>query len=322
MLIDCGYEGSLSEARDFARKMEQSGLFHGLWLNDTSNDPFLLSQAAISATSRILVGTNIAVAFARSPFALAQTAYNLAHLSEGRFCLGLGTQVKAHIEKRFSASWPDKPIRALKEYVALLRHLFDCFEKRARPSFRGDYSRCTLGSPVFTPDHHQYLAPKIGFSAVGPVATRAAGQVADCVFLHPFTHLKYLHEVTLPALEQGKQKRAPERGKLEVVGSCFILASDSANYAEARSLALGRLAFYASTPNYKAVLTTLGLEELHRELHALSKRGEWQTMASILPPEFVSACLLEEEAARLPDALQERFGALYDRVVVDGRLLL
>jgi probable F420-dependent oxidoreductase len=322
MKIDAGFEGSLEGAARWASRVEQSGLFGGLWVSDTTNDPFQLSALLSLNTDSVTVGTNIAVAFARSPYCLAQTAYNLAQISKGRFFLGLGTQIRAHIQKRFSMSWPDKPVAALVEYVALLRHLFDCFESRERPEFRGEYFSCSLNSPVFTPDRHEFGAPRVGFSAVGPKSTEAAGRFADAVFLHPFTHLKYLRDVSIPALQAGKRERDPSLGELEIVGSCFCVATDASDVKERRQSVFGRLAFYASTPNYSKVLTSLGMPELHAELHQLSKRGEWTKMAQALPTELIEACVVMAPKSGLREALENRFAGVYDRVVIDPASLL
>lgn len=322
MLIDSGFEGSLSDCSESAEQAERNERFSGFWVNDTNNDPFLLATLAAQSSRTITIGTNIAVAFARSPYALAQTAYNLAQLSEGRFVLGLGSQVKAHIEKRFSMVWPDKPVQALKEYVGLLRHLFGCFGDGRRPDFKGKYFRCTLNSPVFAPDSHNFAPPKVGFSAVGPVATRAAGEVAEAVFLHPFTHLEYLKSVTLPALEEGKASRDRALGSLAVLGSCFCLNTDHPDYEAKRGEIVGRLAFYASTPNYREVVAALGYGDLHSRLHALSREGKWREMGRLMPADFVKACLVEGDTEAILGTLRQRFTGLYDRVVIDPCALL
>ena len=318
MKIDAGFEGQFSDIPDLAQRLEKNEAFHGVWVSDTTNDPFLLSCEFARQTERLTVGTNIAVAFARSPYSLAQTAYNLSQLSQGRFILGLGTQVRAHIRKRFSMEWPDKPVKALKEYIRLLRHLFASFQTRERPKFEGEYFQCTLNSPVFTPDHHEYPHPPIGMAAVGPSLTRAAGELAEVLFLHPFTHLKYIEKVSLPALAEGKKKRSNDLKKLSVVGSTFCLATDSDDYPMKRQEVLGRLAFYASTPNYRKVVESLGMEEdLHTQLHQLSRQGMWKEMAMALPPEFIDACVVQGPKEQLLDLISQRFSHCYDRVVVD-----
>ncbi len=321
MLIDAGFEGRLTDCAASAHRSDASQHFSGFWVNDTNNDHFLLATLAVTSTQTVTVGTNIAVAFARSPYILAQTAYNLAQLSEGRFVLGLGSQVKAHVEKRFSMEWPAKPVRALKEYVALLRHLFACFKEGRRPNFKGDYFRCTLNSPVFAPETNNLPAPKVGFSAVGPLATRAAGEVAEAVFLHPFTHLEYLNSVTMPALMEGKNFRDSSLGSLTVVGSCFCLNTDRPDYEERKREAVGSLAFYASTPNYREVVAALGHGELHAELHTLSREGRWQEMGRLMPADLIDACLVEGSTSTILDTLHRRFSGLYDRVVIDPGML-
>lgn len=322
MKIDAGYEGDLAKISTWGQRVEASGRFHGMWVSDTTNDPFVLATLLASSTEKLQIGTSIAVAFSRSPYVMAQTAYNLSQLSQGRFHLGLGTQVKAHIQKRFSMPWPDKPVTALKEYVSLLRHLFDCFEQRTRPQYRGDFFSCTLNSPVFTPDHHDYGSPPVGFSAVGRKASVAAGEIADSVFLHPFTHLKYLKEVSLPALSRGSEERPSRLKPLIKIGATFLLATDAPDFRFRQKQVLGRLAFYASTPNYKAVVDSAGPPGLHEELHRLSRQGEWEKMALALPPDFVKQCVVIAPKAQLEDALRERFDTIYDRVVVDATVLL
>lgn len=321
MLIDTGYEGPLNGVGAHAQNCERSEEISGLWLTDTTNDPFLLCQLALAATEKIQVGTNIAVAFARSPYIVAQTAWNLAALSQGRFCLGLGPQVRAHITKRFSAQWPTKPAQAMGEYLDLLRHLFARFRDRQRPSFKGEHFRCTLNSPVFTPDPHDLPDPKIGISAVGPLMTKLAGAKADTIFLHPFTHLEYLNGVTLPNLKTGAADRSEELEPLELVGSSFLIATDLPNRKQATQKVIERLAFYASTPNYKGVLETLGLGGVHEKLHQLSRQGKWQEMGAGLPPELIEACVIQGPRAELKGLLNERFGKIYDRIVVDGSQL-
>ena len=287
-----------------------------------NDDPFLLSQIAVAATQHLDIGTNIAVAFARSPFCVAQTCSNLTALSGGRFTLGLGTQVRAHITKRFDATWPGRPVEALCEYVQLLRHLFEKFEKGERPHFKGEHFSCTLTSPVFTPDRHSFGPPRVGFSAVGPRMTEAAGRIANSVFLHPFVHRKYLEEVTIPALKLGEKQREDGLGKLELVGSCFTLATDAPNHQERLAATLQRLAFYASTPNYRKVLDSLNLSDLHQELHQLSRRGEWEKMSRILPQEMIDACVVIAPRAQLMDAVRDRWGDVYHRVAIEPSQLL
>jgi probable F420-dependent oxidoreductase len=318
MLIDAGFEGALAEVAHAAQKVEATGIFSGFWVSDTANDPFLLSAQALMATNSLMVGTNVAVAFARSPFVVAQTAWNLAGISRKRFMLGLGPQVKPHIEKRFSMPWPESPAGAMGEFLEVVRHLFDCFEQLKTPSFRGRHYRCTLGSPVFTPDHHEFGGPPVGISAVGQAMARLAGRSADLVFLHPFTHLDYLRHVSLPALEEGKARRASDLGPLQVAGSAFTVPTDLPNVAAYDTKVRERVAFYASTPNYFGVLECLGLEKLHQDLHALSRQGKWREMGAALPKSLLEACVVRAPLADLPHAVRERFQGIYDRVLIDA----
>lgn len=318
MLIDAGFEGTMAGVAHAARKIEETGVFEGFWVSDTANDPFLLSTLALAATSSLRVGTNVAVAFARSPFVVAQTAWNLTGHFQQRFMLGLGPQVKPHIEKRFSMTWPDSPAGAMGEFLDALRHLFGCFETRTAPAFRGKHYRCTLGNEFFSPDAHDCGGPMVGISAVGQAMTRLAGRSADMVFLHPFTHLDYLRHVSLPALEEGKSRRPVELGPLQVAGSAFTVPLDLPNVAEYETKVRDRIAFYASTPNYFGVLECLGLDKLHKELHGLSRQGKWEEMGAALPRSLLEACVVRAPLAELPQAVAERFQGIYDRVQIDA----
>lgn len=318
MLIDAGYEGALGEISPTAKALDADSRFTGMWVSDTSNDPFLLSSLALQASGRLEVGTNIAVAFARSPFTVAQTAWNLQGLSQGRFLLGLGTQVKPHIERRFSMSWPDKPARAMEEYLHLLRHLFTVFAERGAPSFQGEYYRCTLGTPVFTPETHEFGPPPIGISAVGPQMTQVAARAADLIFLHPFTHLEYLREVTLPAIAEGSRQRADGLSELVLVGSVFTVPTDHPQRGLYEHKVRERIAFYASTPNYRGVLEILGLCELHSQLHTLSRKGQWAQMGAALPEDLIERCVVRAPLDELPAAVKARFGGIYHRALLDA----
>ena len=318
MLIDAGYEGDLLGAARAATAIDQRKLFSGFWVSDTTNDPFLLSSQALNASGRIEVGTNIAVAFARSPFAVAQTAWNLQGLSGGRFLLGLGPQVKPHIEKRFSMTWPDKPAKAMEEYLQLLRHLFATFGRGGVPNFRGESYRCTLGSPVFTPDRHEFGPPAIGISAVGRLMTRVAGRAADMIFLHPFTHLEYLKKVSLVAIAEGVKERPADLAPLKLVGSVFTVPTDHPKVELFERKVRERVAFYASTPNYQEVLDVLGMGALHSELHSLSRQGRWAEMGAALPEDLLERCVVRARRDDLPAAVRERFEGVYDRALIDA----
>lgn len=318
MQIDAGYEGQLTSLTAAVKSLDAQERFSGFWVSDTNNDPFLLSSLGLQGSSRLQVGTNIAVAFARSPFVVAQTAWNLQGLSAGRFLLGLGPQVKPHIEKRFSMTWPSKPAQAMEEYLNLLRHLFSAFEAGRSPDFRGEQYRCTLGSPIFTPDRHEYGAPPIGISAVGPLMTKVAGRAADLIFLHPFTHLGYLRGVTLPAIAEGVKQRPESLSPLTLVGSTFTVPTDHPQTALYERKVRERVAFYASTPNYHDVLENLGMGDLHKTLHAYSREGRWKEMGTALPDELLQACVVRAPLADIPAAVRERFSGIYDRVLIDA----
>lgn len=318
MMIDAGYEGDLFKVASTSKAIDGRDLFSGFWVSDTTNDPFLLSSQALNASRRLQVGTNIAVAFARSPFVVAQTAWNLQGLSGGRFLLGLGPQVKPHIEKRFSMTWPEKPAKAMEEYLQLLRHLFATFAQGGVPNFRAETYRCTLGSPVFTPDRHEFGPPPVGISAVGRLMTKVAGRTADMIFLHPFTHLEYLKKVSLVAIAEGAKERPAELAPLKLVGSVFTVPTDHPKAELLERKVRDRVAFYASTPNYQEVLEVLGMGALHSDLHALSRQGRWAEMGAAVPEALLEQCVVRAKRDSLPAAVRQRFEGIYDRALIDA----
>lgn len=322
MQIDAGWEGRLDRLPSWAKACEESGIFEGLWLAETDTDPLLASQLALANTDALKVGTNIAVAFARSPFQLAQTAYNLNGLYQGRFRLGLGTQVKAHIERRFSGVWPESPARAMEEYLQLQRHLFASFESEAKPEFSGEYYSCTLSSPVFSPAPHDSGGPVLGLAAVGPGMVRVAARSADMLMLHPFTHHRYIQRVTQPALAQALPQRAPGLPKLELIGSAFVVATDGPEVEKSWSEVTRRIAFYASTPNYARVLEELGYPDLPARLSQLARQGAWSELARTLPRAVLAECVVSGPRCELPTLLRQRYSERYHRVIVDPRQLL
>lgn len=313
MLVDGGLPPDLAGAADGARRAEEEG-YAAVWGSETSHDPFLPLALAAEHTTRLELGTGIAVAFARNPMTVASTAWDLNAYSRGRFLLGLGSQIKPHIEKRFSMPW-SHPAPRMREFVSAMRAIWACWQDGTPLQFRGEYYRHTLMTPFFSPPPNQYGAPRVFLAAVGPAMTRVAGEVADGLLVHGFTTARYLREVTLPAVESGLAASGRSRAGFQLSYPIFVVTGDTdEQLAEAASGTRKQLAFYASTPAYRAVLDLHGWGELQPTLNALSKQGRWDDMAALIPPEVLDAFAVVGEPDEVPALITERVGELVDRV--------
>ncbi len=314
MLLDA----SLTSAEDpaaAARELEGRG-YAGVWASEVAQDPFLLLHAAALATSRVSVGTGIAVAFARSPMTLAYTAYDLQRYSRGRFVLGLGTQIQAHVERRFSMPW-SAPAARMREYIAALRAIWASWTDGEPLRFRGEHYRHTLMTPMFTPARHDFGPPPVHLAAVGPLMTRLAGEAADGLLAHSFTTARYLRERTLPALQEGLDAAGRPRSAVQVVLPGFVVGGrDDAERAAAAAAVRGQIAFYGSTPAYRPVLELHGWADLGEQLHALStsrREDRWQAMAELVDDEVLGTFAVVADPEEAGPALLDRFDGLVDR---------
>ena len=312
MRIDAVYSGPLKGVLDAARSAKAAG-YNGMWVTETAHDPFLQLMRAAEVEG-LDIGTAIAVALSRSPMTMAQTAWDLQRYSDGRLWLGLGSQVKAHITRRFSMPW-DKPVEQMREFMGALRAIWNTFQTNAPLQFDGQYYKLSLMSPFFNPGPIDHPQIPIGLSAVGPAMTRLAGEVADFVVLHPFTTLNYLESVTKPSLDEGLRKAGRARESLTVVGSLFVITGDDRQQASMEAQARKSIAFYGSTPAYSGVLELLGQGELHKELHRLSKVGQWGEMSKLITDDLLEKFALRAPQESLAQAIAARFGDHYQRVI-------
>jgi len=313
MLVDGGIGSNLAVAADGARLQEELG-FDGLWAAETNHDPFLALTLAAEHTSRIQLGTGIAVAFARSPMTLAQTAYNLNAFAEGRLLLGLGSQIKAHITRRFSMPW-SHPAARMREFVQAMQAIWAAWEDGTKLDFRGDFYEHTLMTPFFDPGSNPYGAPRVLLAAVGELMTKVVGEVCDGMLCHGFTTEAYLREVTVPALSEGLDASSRTRADLELSLPAFVVTGDTPEaMAAAATSVRGQIAFYGSTPAYRGVLDHHGWGELQTDLNALSKQGRWVEMGELIDDEMLATFAVVGEPDTIGDQLLARFGDVVDRI--------
>jgi probable F420-dependent oxidoreductase len=311
--VDSGVmAASLSDIAKRAQALEEIG-YDGLLTAETSHDPFFPALIAAEHTERIELGTGIAVAFARNPMNLASIGYDLQLFSEGRFILGLGSQIKAHIEKRFSMPW-SHPAARMREFILAMRAIWDCWNNGEKLDFRGDFYRHTLMTPFFNPGPSPYGAPKVFLAAVGAKMTEAAGEVADGIIIHGFTTERYVREVTMPAIDRGLAKAGRSRSSFEVSGPLFVVTgTDEASMEDAARGTRQQIAFYGSTPAYRGVLELHGWGDLQTELNALSKQGEWVKMGELIDDEMLRTFAVVAEPEDVGAELRRRYGGIVDR---------
>lgn len=310
-----------AENNDWAELAEQSQRaetrgFDGFAIPEITGDPLLNAAMCARATERIHVRTAIAVAFPRSPMVIAEQAWAIQRNSGGRFALGLGTQVKAHNERRFSTPWK-APRSRLVEYVESLRAIWRCWELGERLDYQGDHYQFSLMTPEFTPPKSNLPMVPIYLAAVRPRTLESAASVADGLRLHGFCTRKYLTEVVWPAIERGLETAGRPRSELDVCGGGFIMSGpDEQTVMKNREWVRYRVAFYASTPAYRPVMSLHGWDDLADKLLHMSKTGQWQKMASEVPDDVLDAFCVYTTYDQLPAAIEARFGGISDTVEV------
>jgi probable F420-dependent oxidoreductase len=296
-----------------AAQAEEDG-FDGVGASETRHDPFITLAVAARETTRIELQSVIAVAFARSPMTIAQAGWDLQALSRGRFALGLGSQVQAHIEKRFSMPW-SRPAARMAEFVRAVRAIWSAWETGERLAFRGEFYTHTLMTPFFTPEPMGVPTPPVWLAAVGPRMTEVVGEVADGLHVHPFTTARYLDEVSLPALRRGAESAGRDAAAVGVALPALIsLGEDAASLDAAIAATRKQIAFYGSTPAYLPVLALHGWEALHTQLNGAARRGEWDTMGGLVPDEVLAEFAAVGTAAEVAAQLRDRFDGRVTRI--------
>ncbi|MEM9131706.1 MAG: LLM class F420-dependent oxidoreductase [Actinomycetota bacterium] len=314
MKVDGGFGlgAGLGGVIDSAKEQEAQG-YDGFWTAETSHDPFLPLLLAAEHTEQIELGTSIAVAFARNPMTLANTAYDLQAYS-GRFILGLGSQIKPHITKRFSMEW-SKPAARMREMVLAIRAIWDTWNNGTKLDFRGDFYTHTLMTPFFDPGPNPNGDPKIFLAGVGPLMTEVAGEVCDGFICHGFTTERFLREVTIPALERGRAKAGKTMEGFEIVGPSFIVTGNTDDEMDSAAKAVKQqISFYGSTPAYRGVLDLHGWGGLQDELNSMSKQGRWEEMGDLVDDEILNTFAVVGEPEAVAPELHNRFGDCVQRV--------
>ena len=314
MKVDGGLMGDLTDASRRARRLEKLG-YDGAVAAETSHDPFFPLLLAAQETEQIELVTSIAVAFSRTPMNLANIGHDLNSYSKGRFVLGLGSQIRPHITKRFSMPW-SKPAARMREFISAMRAIWDCWHQGTPLSFQGDFYTHSLMTPMFTPLDTEYGAPKVFLAAVGPLMTEVAGEVADGVIIHAFTTEKYLRTVTLPAIEKGLARAGRSRDDFEVSYPGFIVTGNTEEeFNASRQAVCKQIAFYGSTPAYAPVLGAHGWGDLQPELNKLSKQGRWDEMGTLITDDILEEFAVVAEINDVVEKFRNRYDGLVDRTM-------
>jgi len=312
MKVDGGIGWELDKVGAEARALEEMG-YSGLMTAETSHDPFMPLAVAALSTSKVDLMTSIAVAFARTPMILANIGHDLNAASKGRFVLGIGSQIRAHITKRFSMPW-SSPAARMREFILAMRAIWATWHEGKPLEFAGRFYTHTLMTPFFTPGNKEYGPPKVFLAAVGPKMTEVAGEVADGVIIHAFTTEKYLRETTMPALERGFAKAGKRRENFQVSYPVFVVtARDEKELAAAKTATKRQIAFYGSTPAYRPVLESIGVGELQSDLNTMSKQGRWEEMGHLISDDILDAFAVVGEPASIAGQIKSRYGDLIDR---------
>jgi probable F420-dependent oxidoreductase len=307
MRVDTGLGGPI-DAREAAAEAERDG-YAGAWTSEITHDPFVALGLAAVATDTIELGTAIVVAFARNPMSLAMQANDVQLLSRGRLLLGLGSQIRPHITRRFSMPW-SQPAMRMREFILALRAIWSSWNDGTKLEFRGEFYKHTLMTPFFNPGPNPHGAPKVLLAGVGEAMTAVAGEVADGFLCHGFTTERYLREVTMPALD-----RHGRLEQLEVVGSPFVVTGRTEEELEAaRRGVREQIAFYGSTPAYRAVLKLHGWDGLGDQLHEMSLQGRWQEMGTIIDDDVLNTFAVVTEPGAVAAELLRRYGDVMTRM--------
>jgi probable F420-dependent oxidoreductase len=316
MLLDAGMRDyDLRTVPEYARKVEAIG-YDCLWTSETQHDPFLPLAVALTTTSSLKMGTSIAVAFPRSPMVIAYTAWDIQRASSGRFILGLGSQVRAHNQRRFSVKF-ESPGPKLREVVLALRAIWECWQQGTPLRFRGKFYNFDLMTPFFNPGPIEHPKIPVFIAGVNRYMCRMAGEVCDGLHVHPFHTPKYLREYVHPAVEDGLRASGRSRQDFSYAAASFVVLGDTQRERAQNSEAVRQqIAFYASTRTYEPVLAAHGWEGIVPELHQKSLDGDWKAMARLITDEMLDAIAVSGTYESVGTKLRERYARLVDRITL------
>lgn len=315
-LLDRVVPAGLSSIADVATSTE-AGPFDGLWVTENRHDALLSLTLAAQLTNRISIGSGVAIAFARTPMTVASAAWELQNFSDGRFILGLGSQVKAHVTNRFGMPFSE-PAARMREFVEAVRAIWRCWATGERLAFEGRFYRHTLMTENFVPEGSA-SPPPIYLAAVGPLMTEVAGAVADGLLAHPFLTASYARDRLLPRLAVGAAGAGRSMTSIATAGSVFVATGrDAAELAAAEAAVRTRIGFYGATPAYRPVLDHLGMGELQTSLNQMARAGRWSEMGAQVPDELYREMVVHGPPAEAGAELQRRFGHVFDRLSLNA----
>ena len=301
---------TIQELADYGKRMEEMG-YDSIVTPEAGRDPFLPLAILAEHTERLKLGTAVAIAFPRSPFVVAQMAWDLQRYSGGRFLLGLGTQVKGHNERRYSTPWPAPPGPRLREYILCLKAIFNTFQTNERPDFKGEWYQFTLISPFFNPGPNTNGSVPIYISAINKYNCRLVGEVCDGIRMHPFNTPKYSREVIIPSIEAGAKKAGRKLADIDIVGGGFLVTGKNEEEVEKAKLpAKQQISFYASTRSYHPVLECHGWDEVGPRLFRLSMEGKWAEMASEITDEMLNEFAIVGTYDEIVPKIKERYSGV------------
>lgn len=315
MKIDGPFYAQMSGAADEAKRLADIG-YDGVYSLEGSWDPFFPLALASEHAPQLDIATGIAVAFPRNPSHIAYQAWDLQTFSKGKFSLGIGSQIKAHIEKRFGVDF-SPPAARMREYILAVKAFFDCWQNGSKLNFEGEYYRHTLMTPMFNPGPNEYGVPPIMLGALGPKMTEVAGEVADGLIVHPFNSMPFLEEKALPAVKLGLEKsgRSMDDFCLQV-NAIIITGETEEQYQAAEKSVKDLLGFYASTPAYAPPMAAVGLGDLQPKMNALSKQGKWDELGSYVDDHFVDAFCTRGKPEEIAGKLKAKYGDYADRLAI------
>jgi len=315
MKIDGPFYAELGTAAEEAQRLASIG-YDGVYTLEGSWDPFLPLALAASSAPALDLATGIAVAFPRNPMHIAYQAWDLHKFSQGKFMLGIGSQIKAHIEKRFGTAF-DPPATRMREYILAVKAIFDCWQNGTRLNFEGDYYRHTLMTPMFNAGPLPFGPPPVLLGALGPKMTEVAGEVADGLIVHPFNSMPFLTDRALPAVHRGLEKAGRSRDDFILQINAIVITGETEEARQAATDSVkSLLGFYASTPAYRPPMDAVGYGELQPELNRLSKEGAWEELGNRIDDRFVEAFATCGTPDEIAPKLREKYGSHADRLAI------